>query len=324
MPKCKNDASKTYIGNEPSPTGLGFCAKGEIVGDLREGKDGNTWKVIEDKNGRKRWVKSSLKNFFSLEMFFQVTVIPPEEVNNYLQNNVIFEKIRNEIIPKLNSKEIKVYLIPLPLSDNGIYWSDYADSYLNKFYGQKHFDEEYIKITIYFDNDLILNINRDIKINYNLNQSNQQIVYDTFRKHLPYNFNWSGIILESMTIQYEKSKNKAKKLVVKNLSYYPIASIHINIKKSDVSLFDQEPLEAKELKLVDMIKKNCLHIEYEYDMENLFLTFYGVKNLELVEKLIKYLENEKNLTYYAIKYKINKITSNIAKNEDDYGNNLLS
>ena len=317
MPKCKNDDSKTYIGNEPSPTGLGFCARAEIIGELREGKDGNTWEVIEDKNGRKRWVKSKLKNIFSLQMFFGVTVIPPEEINNYLPDNIIFEKIKNNIIPEILKKDIKVFLIPLPLSDNGIYWSDYADSYLNKFYGNKYYDDEYIKITIYFDNDLILNINRDIKINYNLNQSNQQIVYDTFREYLPYNFSWSGIILESMTIQYEKSKTKSKKLTLKNISYYPIASISISTKKSDLSLFDQDPLEAKELKFVDTIKTKCLYIDYEFDKDNLFLTFYGVKNLELLKKLIKDFEKEKNLTYYAIKHKINKISSNIIQNKDE-------
>ena len=54
--KCKNyDGSKKmgyYKGDEPSPKGLGFCAKYEIEGKERKGKDRNLWKV---KNGR--WVK---------------------------------------------------------------------------------------------------------------------------------------------------------------------------------------------------------------------------------------------------------------------------
>merc|ERR1711998_646488 len=57
--KCKNyDGSNKvgyYKGDEPSPKGLGFCAKYEVDGNIRKGKDGNLWKVT---NGR--WVKTKL------------------------------------------------------------------------------------------------------------------------------------------------------------------------------------------------------------------------------------------------------------------------
>lgn len=323
MPKCKNDSSRTYVGNEPSPTGLGFCSNGEEINTLREGKDGNFWKVSQDKNGKKRWTKSNLKNYFSLEMFFQVRVITPIELKNYLPDIDIFKKITKDIIPELISKGIKAYLIPLPLSDNGIYWSDFAGSYLNKFFGEKYFDEEYVKLTIYFNNDLSINTEKNIKLNYDLNKENQQVVYDIFRNHLPYNFYWSGLILESMTINYEKSKNKIKKITVKNISYYPIANVNIYTEKSDLTLFDQEPLEAEELYSINKIKKKCIYMDYEYDIKNLFLTFYGVKDLRLIEKLVKEIEKEMNLTYYALKYKINKIICNISKNKEDHENKLL-
>lgn len=29
MPKCKNDTTRSYKGNEPSPKGLGYCAHAE-------------------------------------------------------------------------------------------------------------------------------------------------------------------------------------------------------------------------------------------------------------------------------------------------------
>ena len=54
--KCKNyDGSNKvgyYKGDEPSPKGLGFCAKYEEEGTMLPGNDGNVWEVI---NGR--WVK---------------------------------------------------------------------------------------------------------------------------------------------------------------------------------------------------------------------------------------------------------------------------
>ena len=32
MPLCKNDHTKTYKGNEPSPKGFGYCAHNENIG----------------------------------------------------------------------------------------------------------------------------------------------------------------------------------------------------------------------------------------------------------------------------------------------------
>ena len=56
--KCKNyDGSEKvgyYKGNEPSPKGLGYCAKYEVEGTQTFGKDGNLWQII---NGK--WVKVS-------------------------------------------------------------------------------------------------------------------------------------------------------------------------------------------------------------------------------------------------------------------------
>ena len=49
---CKNNPKKTYLGSEPSPKGLGYCASGEKEGTEMKGKDGNMW---VKKNGK--WVK---------------------------------------------------------------------------------------------------------------------------------------------------------------------------------------------------------------------------------------------------------------------------
>ena len=55
MPKCLNDPSKTYRGNEPSPKGLGYCAHGEDIGCIKKGLNENQWIVVELSNGTKRW-----------------------------------------------------------------------------------------------------------------------------------------------------------------------------------------------------------------------------------------------------------------------------
>ena len=57
MPQCKNSNTGTYKGTEPSPKGLGYCARGEKLGKKKKGLDGNMWEVKETKNGTPRWVK---------------------------------------------------------------------------------------------------------------------------------------------------------------------------------------------------------------------------------------------------------------------------
>ena len=52
MPYCKNNPDRTYVGDEPSPKGLGYCASAEKEGTVMKGKDGNMW---VKKNGR--WIK---------------------------------------------------------------------------------------------------------------------------------------------------------------------------------------------------------------------------------------------------------------------------
>ncbi len=52
MSICKNNANKSYMSQEPSPKGLGYCASNEKEGKKMKGKDGNLWII---KNGR--WVK---------------------------------------------------------------------------------------------------------------------------------------------------------------------------------------------------------------------------------------------------------------------------
>ena len=56
MPKCINDLSKIYRGNEISPKGFGYSSSTENIGCKMRGKDGNWWIIKQIKNG-KRWNK---------------------------------------------------------------------------------------------------------------------------------------------------------------------------------------------------------------------------------------------------------------------------
>jgi len=57
MPKCKNDPSRNYKGDEPSPKGLGYCAHAEEEGKIMKGKNKEEWIIKKLENGSKRWIK---------------------------------------------------------------------------------------------------------------------------------------------------------------------------------------------------------------------------------------------------------------------------
>ena len=54
--KCNCDQSRFYIGKEPSPKGLGFCAHCTPLNVTMKGLDGNLWENQKYSKG-KRWVK---------------------------------------------------------------------------------------------------------------------------------------------------------------------------------------------------------------------------------------------------------------------------
>lgn len=59
MPKCLNDATKSYKGDEPSPKGFGYSAGKLESGTVKNGKDGKFWIVKEYTTG-KRWIKHKI------------------------------------------------------------------------------------------------------------------------------------------------------------------------------------------------------------------------------------------------------------------------
>ena len=60
MPKCINDETKSYTGNEPSPKGYGYSAGNLEPGYKLKGTDGNIWCVNKTLKGN-RWFKNIFK-----------------------------------------------------------------------------------------------------------------------------------------------------------------------------------------------------------------------------------------------------------------------
>jgi hypothetical protein len=62
MPKCINDETKKYRGDEPSPKGFGYSASVLEVGTKQKGQDENTWIVGKTSLGN-RWIKDKQIKF---------------------------------------------------------------------------------------------------------------------------------------------------------------------------------------------------------------------------------------------------------------------
>ena len=110
MPKCKNDPSRNYKGDEPSPKGLGYCAHSEEVGTIRLGKDTRAWIVNEIKNGSKRWIVQSKDIFVGIKLIkkLEENKISHLKTNTRKKLSKFFDKnLKN----KLNKLGITLFII---------------------------------------------------------------------------------------------------------------------------------------------------------------------------------------------------------------------
>ena len=181
-------------------------------GTEKKGNDGNMYVIKVDKNGVKRWKKSSDtkksskkpvkvlkktskkrlkknskkkskkdskkkskrlskkgKSDFSLESFYDLKVIRPKDVYKYISNEPVLKKVVDKIKPEIEKQNIKFYIIPLPISEGGIYWNDYANSYMIENYGNDYDSSSFIYMTVYFEEDLEINYKKNPDIFYPLN-----------------------------------------------------------------------------------------------------------------------------------------------------------
>ena len=93
MHLCKNDPTKSYKGDKPSPKGLGYCAHAEKLGVSKKGKDGNIWKIEATSKGVKRWVKQKAEKK------------SVKHDTKLLTNNELYKKIKEKF------KDYKSYFI---------------------------------------------------------------------------------------------------------------------------------------------------------------------------------------------------------------------
>ena len=340
---------KIFKKDRPSPAD---SAKLFEVGKKKKGNDGNMYIIDIDKNGVKRWKmnkkkqdvisdqciakqndkdkKSDLINnkkvtknkkirTLTMQSFYDLTEIKPKDINKYVSKEAVIKKVIDKVKPEIEKQNIKFYIIPLPLSNTGIYWTDYANSYLIDNYGNDYNSSNYVMITIYFGKNLDINYNKIIKIEYVLSKEQLKIVSEIFNKHLPYNYDWNGNSQQAMFILYKKKKIKSE-IKIDNSSDYPriFTTIYLNIDKSQPSLFDLDGiLSSKEFKDFEKLKSKCKFLDYEYSLSDLEMTFHGVKDLKYVKEFLKKIKKNNKLTFGKEILQIKKFSAYIYMTKED-------
>ncbi len=355
--------SKTKNLTRPSPSESATIFP---EGTEKKGNDGNMYVIKVDKNGVKRWKKSSdtkksskktskkaskkpskkrlkkdskkiskkaskkvskkRERGFSLESFYDLKVIKPKDVYKYISHESVLKKVVDKIKPEIEKQNIKFYIIPLPVSGGGIYWTDYANSYMIEYYGNEYDSSSFIYMTIYFEENLEINYKKNPDIFYALNKDQQKIVADIFVKHLPYNYEWDGNDRKAMNVVYKKKSSKA---IVKigNDPDYPEINLNIFLKygknKTPIDVLGG-PLKANEFKNFEKLDSKCKFIDYSYSNWDFDMIFTGVKDLKYVKDFLNKLRKGNKLTFGKEIIEIEKFEAILYKSKEDAINDKYS
>jgi hypothetical protein len=271
---------------------------------------------------------SESNELITLQEFFRINVIEPSNIYQHIKDNDILEIVYHNIIPKIKEKVQNCFIVPLPLSEIDIWWTDYAPNYLEKFYGGNVLDNSYLYFIIKMDKDLSLNLDEKIEIYHNLTLSESQLVYDIFREHLPYNFSWNGEVSGLMYINYLRSINSLLDMKIKNSSIYPTIEIFIEAvleKKLDdtykINTFNDNPYElSSDFKIIwDEINSCSSVFDHGYSLSkdnNTFIidfTLYSIQKLEIIKKI----KEIKKITFEKFILNVVDISGVLTYDEDE-------
>lgn len=188
MPKCKNDPTRNYKGDEPSPKGLGYCAHAEDVGIQRKGKDKNFWEVKITKTGVKKWVKvPKLKDW--LDMYSSPLTRKQQKI---LERDFKIDKLKKE----MKSIGIYYYTETLKLQSNGYYITNYIGQKTEKKIGDDWKDKDFLIliVRINFQGEIVLleDSKGDLDIQHHVSKEKFPQMIKIFNKVYGRKWNWSG------------------------------------------------------------------------------------------------------------------------------------
>ena len=163
----------------PSPTESATLYK---EGTIKTGNDGNKWIIAVAKNGTKRWKlhkkvttvkasnekvtkkepvkktkktkRQSKKPVVTLEWFYGFKPVTVTQLSSVAQKDkktkVVYNKLM-QVLDEINKLNIETYIVPLPLSNNNVYWTDYANSFISEKYDGDYLNKTFLYFEIYMN-----------------------------------------------------------------------------------------------------------------------------------------------------------------------------
>ena len=108
MPVCKNDKTRNYKGDEPSPKGLGYCAHAEDNLAIKKGKNKKLWRIVRDKNERQRWKEESKNEIFFKTNYIERNLIDYVPYHPPLEKTIDTIKLKNSSELMIKNTTIKI------------------------------------------------------------------------------------------------------------------------------------------------------------------------------------------------------------------------
>jgi hypothetical protein len=275
-------------------------------------------KCSSPKRGEKvsKACKKKLVNISKMKVldFYDVKQKTEDDLKEVIKNSSSDVKVVIKGIMKLIKDLRKLgktaHIIPLPLSDGGIYWTDYAGDYLNEIYGNDWFDNHmYFTIYLNREGDQI-NTDREIGVSYStLNRDEKIKVIELMEKHIPNRYSWRGSNTEKIFVQYEKGEpNDLDISKLKDNDTYPQFYVNINFNSKKINLFeDDKALVDKVVKQINAIAKVDF-MDHEYGMHDMSIFLYSVdlkkreKIQNKIEELFDRMKGDKVIKTYSINF----------------------
>lgn len=243
--------------------------------------------------------KIELRNIFKREFFGF------DEINRDILDNIIFgidtpENVKDiysiiiKLIPLIQDLGFNVDIVPLIKSDDGVYWSDYATSYLE----DNFFDKDFMYFTIYLESGgNKINIKKDISVDFSfLTKDMKCNILQLFYESLPNNFDWNGDNNKVMIIKYSSIENPVK-LDFDQLNdddTFPLLRVYIDFETTkDYGLFDymENVNIVNEIENMFPNKISCSYGDFDIDVDARRVNFTEVnqiyKSLQTILRKVK-------------------------------------
>lgn len=217
--------------------------------------------------------ESMLPDKLGLLDFYDIVKVTEDDLVNIITQlpkeiSTLYTKIK-KVAHELKQLGFIIDFIPLPLSEGGLYWSDYAYDYLSEKHGKDYCDKQHMYFTFYLDQEgKNINMNKDIIINFSeMKKDMKEKVLNIFYNEIPNNFEWNGSNSRAMFIHIKDDNyGKVDFDKLKDNDIYPQLTVHVYTFTKD---FD----DLKELEVYKEL--NDITKDFDGDMS------YGISDMEI-------------------------------------------